>query len=183
MFTFHLMSLSTVAAAYWDEAWAARVKITLNPQGVAAVEQVPVAVRLHSGNFNFLDADADGADLRFVAADDKTELKFHIEKFDSINELAVIWVLLPQLNPADKSAHFWLYYGNEAATSAADSKGSWDSGTAAVFHFSEKTLLQDASANGLAATGEITVQKAALLGAAAVFNGQPLTIGDRKSVV
>lgn len=177
LFTLHLMSLSTVAAAYWDEAWAARVKITLNPQGVAAVEQVPVAVRLHSGNFNFLDADADGADLRFVAPDDKTELKFHIEKFDSINELAVIWVLLPQLNPADKSAHFWLYYGNEAATSAADSKGSWDSGTAAVFHFSEKTLLQDASANGLAATGEITVQKAALLGAAAVFNGQPLTIG------
>ncbi|PTR08032.1 outer membrane transport energization protein ExbB [Nitrosospira sp. Nsp5] len=173
----HFISFSPVAGAYWDEAWPARAKITLNPQGGGtAVDQVPVAVRLHSGNFNFLDADADGADLRFVASDDKTELKFHIEKFDSINELAVIWVLLPQINPADKSAHFWLYYGNEAATSAADNKSSWDSGIAAVFHFSEKALLQDASANGLAATGEIAVQKAALLGAAAVFNEKPLSI-------
>lgn len=173
----HFISFSPVAGAYWDEAWPARAKIMLNPQGVGtAMDQVPVAVRLHSGNFNFLDADADGADLRFVASDDKTELKFHIEKFDSINELAVIWVLLPQINPADKSAHFWLYYGNEAAASVADNKSSWDSGTAAVFHFSEKALLQDASANGLAATGEIAVQKAALLGAAAVFNGKPLSI-------
>ncbi|KIO50355.1 DUF2341 domain-containing protein [Nitrosospira sp. NpAV] len=177
LLTLHLISFSQVAGAYWDEAWTARAKITLNPQGVGTVDQVPVAVRLHSGNFNFLDADADGADLRFISADDKTELKFHIEKFDSINELAVIWVLLPQINPADKSAHFWLYYGNGAAASTADNRSSWDSGTAAVFHFSEKSLLQDDSANGWAATGEITVQKAALLGAAAVFNGQPLRIG------
>lgn len=177
LLTLHLISFSQIAAAYWDEAWTARAKITLNPQGVGTVDQVPVAVRLHSGNFNFLDADADGADLRFISADDKTELRFHIEKFDSINELAVIWVLLPQINPADKSAHFWLYYGNGVAASTADNKSSWDSGTAAVFHFSEKSLLQDDSANELVATGEITVQKAALLGAAAVFNGQPLRIG------
>ena len=177
LLTLNLMSFSQVAAAYWDEAWTAREKITLNPQSVAAaVEQVPVAVRLHSGNFNFLDASANGADLRFVSADDKTELKFHIEKFDSVNELALIWVLLPKIDPADKSAHFWLYYGNDTATTAADSKSSWDAGTVAVFHFIEKALLQDASGSGLTTTGEITVQRAALLGEAAVFSGKALSI-------
>jgi biopolymer transport protein ExbB len=176
--TFTFISFSPLAAAYWDEAWAFRAKITLNPQGVAApVDQVPVAVRLHSGNFNFLDAGADGADLRFVSADDKTELKFHIEKFDSVNELAVIWVQLPRIDPANKSLHFWLYYGNAAAAAAADNKSSWDAGTVTAFHFGEKTFLQDASPTGLVATGQVTVQKAALLGEAAVFVGTPLSIG------
>ena len=39
-----------------------------------------VPVRLHAGNFDFLSAKPDGADLRVVAADDKTPLKFHVEK-------------------------------------------------------------------------------------------------------
>jgi biopolymer transport protein ExbB len=170
------MLFSQLAGAYWDAGWAARAKISLNPTGISAnVDDVPVAVRLHSGNFDFLDAHAEGADLRFIAADDKTELKFQIEKFDSVNELAVIWVLLPKVSPADKSAHFWLYYGNEAAT-ARGNQDAWNSGTAAVFHFSEKTLLRDSSVNRLAASGEISVQRAALLGEAAIFNGKPITV-------
>lgn len=167
---------SQLAGAYWDAAWTARAKISLNPGGISAtVDDVPVVVRLHSGNFDFLDADAEGADLRFIAADDKTELKFQIEKYDSVNELAVIWVLLPKVNPADKATHFWLYYGNEAAA-AGGSQDGWNPGAAAVFHFSEKALLRDSSVNRLTASGEISVQKAALLGEAAIFNGKPVTV-------
>ena len=181
--TLILISFSPVAASYWDEAWAFRAKISLNPQSVAAtVDQVPVVVRLHSGNFNFLDASADGNDLRFVSADDKTELKFHIEKFDSANELAVIWIQLPRIDPTDKSAHFWLYYGNGAAPAAADNKSSWDAGTVAAFHFGEKAFLQDASASGLAATGQIAMQKAALLGEAALLSGTPLNIASASAL-
>ncbi|SFW10898.1 DUF2341 domain-containing protein [Nitrosovibrio sp. Nv17] len=176
LLTLPCLLLSPLAAAYWDEAWTSRIKITLDPRGVAsAVEQVPVAVRLHSGNFNFLDASPDGSDLRFVAADDKTELRFHVEKFDALNELAVIWVHLPKVDPADKSAHFWLYYGNESAP-AADSGSGWDAATAAVFHFGAAALLQDAGPGRLAATGEVGLQKAALLGEAAIFQGRPLSI-------
>lgn len=166
-----------LANAGWNKDWAVRQKITINAQAVSGpVAQAPVVVRLHSGNFSFMDARPDGADLRIVAADDKTELKFHIEKFDSINELAILWVQLPKVDPGDKAAHFWLYYGNEQAAPAQDDKGTWDSNTAAVFHFGEKALLQDASANGLAAAGNISAQKAALLGEAAVFSGQPIRI-------
>jgi hypothetical protein len=46
------------------------------------VSLLPVLVRLHSGNFNFSEAKPDGSDLRFFAADNKTPLAYHIEKFD-----------------------------------------------------------------------------------------------------
>ncbi|MCB5188722.1 DUF2341 domain-containing protein [Methylobacillus caricis] len=171
-----------LAHAAWDEAWSSRAKVTVNAAGIAAAqEQVPVVVRLHSGNFDFSSASLDGADLRVIAADDKTELKFHIEKFDSINELAVIWVLLPKVDAADKGAHFWLYSGNESAASTADGQGSWDNATVAAFHFAEKTFLQD-SRNGLIASGNPVLQKAALIGEAAIFSGQPISIAAHPSL-
>lgn len=175
LFLFLLMS--GLAQAKWDEAWTGHAKISIDTRGLStAVEQPTVVVRLHSGNFSFPDAKLDGSDLRFIAADEKTELKYHIEKFDSLNELAVIWVQLPKLNPADKDAHIWLYYGNEKAVVASNPKTSWDAATVVAFHFAEKSLLQDSSPSGLAASGEITVQKAALLGEAAVFASKPLLI-------
>jgi biopolymer transport protein ExbB len=172
-----LLLMPGLANAKWNEDWGGRAKVSINTQGLSAtVEQVPVVVRLHSGNFSFIDAKIDGSDLRVVAADDKTELKFRIEKFDSLNELAVIWVQLPKVDPADKSAHFWLYYGNDQAAAVADDKAGLDTAIVADFHFAEKSLLQDASANALTASGEITAQKAALLGEAAIFAGKPITI-------
>ncbi|MCB5186043.1 DUF2341 domain-containing protein [Methylobacillus gramineus] len=168
--------------AAWDEAWSSRAKVTVNAAGVAtAQEQVPVVLRLHSGNFDFSSLNLDGSDLRVIAADDKTELKFHIEKFDSINELAVIWVLLPKVDAADKGAHFWLYSGNESAISTADSQDNWDNATVAVFHFAEKTFLQD-SRGGLVASGTPALQKAALIGEAAIFAGQAISIAANPSL-
>jgi len=170
-----LMPLSGMAE--WNADWANHKKISINAQAVnPALEQFPVVVRLHSGNFDFTGVNLDGSDLRFIAADEKTELKFHIEKYDSINELAVIWVQVPKVDAADKEAHFWIYSGNEKATSTADAKATWDASTVAAFHFAEKALFQDSSATGLIASGEITLQKAALLGESAVFAGQPFVI-------
>ena len=163
--------------AEWNSDWANHKKISINAVGVSpAQSQFPVVVRLHSGNFDFSAANPDGSDLRFIAADDKTELKFHIEKYDSVNELAVVWVQLPKVDAAEKDAHFWLYSGNEKATVSADAKATWDANTVAAFHFAEKALLQDSSASSLVATGAVAVQKSALLGEAAVFSGKPLLI-------
>ena len=100
-----LLLLPALAHARWSEDWTARGKITVNANTAGeAVTEVPVAVRLHSGNFDFSNARLDGSDLRFIAADDKTELKYHIEKFDFINELAIVWVQLPKADPKDKTA-------------------------------------------------------------------------------
>lgn len=167
-----------VAQAAWNADWTQRVKLGLNtsadglPIG-AAVDTVPVLVRLHTGNFPFIDAKPDGTDLRFVAADDKTPLKFHIEKFDGLNELALIWVQVPALAPGAKDAFIWLYHGNPAAVAGDDAKGSYDAAQAVVYHFSEReTLPQDSTANAnhaLRSTAQVI--GTGLIGGALSFDG------------
>ncbi|MDI1299003.1 DUF2341 domain-containing protein [Methylotenera sp.] len=177
-----LLPLTSVAE--WNKDWTKHAKVSINSQSVTeAASQVPVVVRLHSGNFDFASVNVDGSDLRFVAADDKTELKYYIEKFDAVNELAIIWVMLPSIKPADKDAYFNVYYGNEKATaSTSDAKAINAAGTLASFHFAEASLLQDSSATGLQASGAITVQKAGLIGESAVFSGQPLVIAANPAI-
>lgn len=144
-----LLSLfSATSHAWWNEDWSARKNITLtNPAGEVA--DAPVLVRLHTGNFDFLSANEDGSDLRVVAGDDATELKFHIEKWDGINQLALVWVKLPKL-AAQTGA--WLYFGNPEAVAASDPKGTYDAASA-VFHFNELAgNPADSGPNGLNAT-------------------------------
>src|SRR5262249_21374844 len=117
--------VSAPAQAWWNGDWAQREKIGFNAGagGVdlkAPTSQVPVLVRLPSGNLDFSKARPDGSDLRFVAADDKTPLKYHIEKWDAASEIALAWVLLPSLAPGQPDAFIWMYYGNTKAPKADD---------------------------------------------------------------
>ena len=167
-----------VAHGAWSADWPLRVKIGLDTSAeglpiASAVDSAPVLVRLHSGNFQFLDAKPDGSDLRFIASDDTTPLKFHIEKFDGLNELAFVWVQVPKLAPGAKDAFIWLYYGNPAAVSGDDAKGSYDAAQGLVYHFDERQALpQDSTANAnhaSSATAQVT--GTGLMGAALAFDG------------
>jgi biopolymer transport protein ExbB len=143
-----LLSLFSAAShAWWNEDWSARKKITLtNPAG--EVTDAPVLIRLHTGNFDFLSANEDGSDLRVVAGNDATELKFHIEKWDGINQLALVWVKLPKLGASTEA---WLYFGNETAAPASDAKGSYDACQRA-YHFAEAAAIRPTAAERLNAT-------------------------------
>ena len=176
--------LPLTSNAEWNKDWTKNAKISINAQGITeAASQVPVVVRLHSGNFDFASVNVDGSDLRFVAADDKTELKYYIEKFDAVNELAIVWVMLPSIKPGDKDAHFMAYYGNAKATaSSSDAKAINAAGTVGSFHFAEKSLMLDSSATGLQSSGVITVQKAGLIGESAIFSGQPFIIAANPAI-
>ncbi len=178
LFVVQLLGSGSALAA-WNADWPKRVKVTINTaaDGVpitAASDNVPVLVRLHTGNFQFLDAKPDGSDLRVVAADDKTPLKFHIEKFDGVNELALVWVQVPRVNPGAKADFVWLYYGNPKAVPAGDTKTSYDSSQGLVYHFAENEATpQDATANAnhaLAMTAKPVAS--GLSGAGASFDGQ-----------
>ena len=165
-------------AAAWNADWTKRVKIGLNTgrDGLplqAGADAVPLLIRLHTGNFSFVDAKPDGSDLRFIAADDKTPLKFHIEKFDGLNELALIWVQVPKLAPGSSADSIWLYYGNDKAPPASDSRTFYDAGTALVYHFGDaQPVPQDATANANhAASSTAKPGAAGLIGADAVFDG------------
>jgi len=160
------------AQAWWNADWSARKKIVLNAPaaGIAAdVTAVPVLVRLSTGNFDFFAARQDGADLRFVAQDDKTPLKFQIERYDNLNELAVVWVHLPQLAAGDAAQHIWLYYGNEKSVAATDAKGGYDAAQLLVYHLGEaQGPPQDATGNNhVPVKGEARAVLVGLIGGAA----------------
>lgn len=152
MLAFALLWLPQIAHAWWNKDWTSRAKITLDTSATGVdvkdgIDNMPVLVRLHSGDFNFAGAKEDGADLRFIATDDKTPLKYHIEKFDALAEIALVWVQVPKLAGATKDQSVWVYYGNDAVAKADDAHGSYDVNQIAVLHFGEKDgAPQDATA-------------------------------------
>jgi len=100
------------AQAWWDKEWTVRKKIDIDTSTNGAVIGDPVGttailIRLHDGNFRFTDAKEDGSDIRFIAADDKTLLTHHIEKYDGILNEAFVWVKIPDIKPGAK-ATFWM---------------------------------------------------------------------------
>ena len=170
--------MAGLSQAAWNADWKQRVKIGLNTAAdglpiASAVDSPAVLIRLHTGNFQFAEAKPDGTDLRFIASDDKTPLKFHIEKFDGLNELAFVWVQVPKLAPGTKDAFIWLYYGNPAAAAGDDAKGSYDAAQGLVYHFNEREPLpQDSTANAnQALRSTAKVIGTGLIGGALAFDG------------
>jgi biopolymer transport protein ExbB len=159
--------------AKWKPEWKERLSVVLDtsPAGSATkttVAQSVVPVRLHTGNFEFAKAKPDGSDLRFIAADDKTELPFQIEYFDPTNELAVVWVAVPSLLPNAGDQKIFLYYGNPAATAGAGGVSAFDVGAIAVVHGPDaQGNVVDASArkSAIAASG-VTAEIGGALGSA-----------------
>ncbi len=170
-----LLSLSHAARA---DDWSGQKKININTAESGAdlkedLSQVPVLVRLHTGNFaHFLDVQEDGSDLRFFAADEKTPLPYHLEKFDALNELALVWVQVPKLTAATKSDFIWMKYGNPAAASGQDAKAVYDANFAAVYHFEAPGEPKDQTGNANnVASSTAEHRLASIIGAGAGFNG------------
>ncbi|HEX4084280.1 MAG TPA: DUF2341 domain-containing protein [Chthoniobacteraceae bacterium] len=149
-----VLTLSATANAWWDGDWSIRKKITIDTGSTGVSIDSPIGasavlLRLSDGDFNFQAAKEDGSDIRFVAADDKTQLTYHIEHFDSLMSEGFVWVKVPDLKPGAQTT-IWMYYGNsgQKATNVQDPKGTYDSGTVLVYHFGEKNApFIDASGN------------------------------------
>jgi biopolymer transport protein ExbB len=141
-----LAAIGTAAAAWWNADWQYRVKIDADagPQGANVAEPIgrtQILVRLLANNFKFDTAKQDGGDLRFVAADDRTPLHYHIEKFDGlVDQVALIWVDVPDLAPGATTS-FYMYWGNDKANDASDSKATYDADQLLVWHFAEENGL------------------------------------------
>jgi biopolymer transport protein ExbB len=163
------------AHAWWNEDWTVRKKITLDTQAAALnaeLTDLPVLVRLSTAGFDFLSAKEDGSDLRFVAEDDKTVLAHRIERFDSLNELAFVWVRVPRVAAGNAAQHVWLYYGNDAAP-APQAMPVYDPAQWAVWSMAEDSgLPQDsASAANHVSGGTVSFEPAGLIGGSARLAG------------
>jgi biopolymer transport protein ExbB len=172
------------ADTWWNKDWTGRTKIVLDTSATgveikAPLANVPVLVRLDTARFEFARAKPGGTDIRFVASDDKTPLKYFIESYDDINELASIWVQVPQLSPGRADGFIWLYFGNDKIGAAGDdARNTYDLNHVAVFQFAERDgQFRDATANAIAvAESGAAAQPAGWVGGAASFSGKPLTL-------
>jgi biopolymer transport protein ExbB len=181
--TVSLLASSISAQAAWNDAWESRAKVTIDTAEITEpVSNALIPVRLHSGNFDFLSVNPDGSDIRVIAADDKTELRFYVEKFDAVNELAVVWVQVPQLSSANKDARFWIYSGNPDATAISNADIFADENVSLQLSFNEKTFLADRSSQKLGITGDAVLEKAGLIGESARINASPLVVAVKSEV-
>jgi biopolymer transport protein ExbB len=172
--------LALAAGSWWSGDWKYRKEIgfDLSPTGadVAGTPQnVPVLVRLSLGNFSYFnDTKPDGSDFRVIAGDDKTPLKFHFEKYDPQNQIALLWINVPQITGGSKTEKIYLYYGNSDAPSGADIPGTYDASQVLVLSFSDADgKPADATAyknNPSSSTAQLT--PASLIGGGAKFSGK-----------
>ena len=180
-----LLILGWVPAAHADTSWwnqdfSFRKAITIDTTAkggnvTTAVGRTPLLVRLHSGNFTFDGVSESGADVRFVAADDKTPLNFQIESFDPVLGVALIWVDVPQV-AADSQQQIWMYYGNAKAQGGEKAGAVFDADYAAVYHFEEPagTPPHDATAYGNNAVGNDIAGVDGIVGKSARFDGSKI---------
>ncbi len=158
-------------SAWWDKEWTGKKPLTIDTtaEGGAIKDEVGtvvVLVRLHQGNFPFEAAREDGADLRFVAADDATPLPFHLEKWDALMLEGIAWVRVPDV-AADGKTEIFVYYGNPepAADNGPDPSKTYPETTLLAYNFSERgTPPKDATPNGNTAIASGTVSEGSLIG-------------------
>jgi biopolymer transport protein ExbB len=184
------LALSTPAAAWWQKDWPYRKQVTVDTSTTGVnvsgpIGRTPILIRLHSANFTFTEALENGADLRFVDADDKTPIPFHIESYDQKAGVATVWISVPALNGGEKKT-IWLYFGNKNAPVGEDVAGSFDPDYMAVYHFSEGPgqPTADKTANGNNATNApASVDDGSIIGRGGRFVGQGgLTINPTPSL-
>jgi biopolymer transport protein ExbB len=133
--------LPGLAHAWWQAEWSYRKPVTIDGGAQAGAlgsdaGRMPVLVRLHTGNFKFEGVSETGADLRFVAADDKTVLNHQIEQFDPLLGIALVWVDVPNVS-AGTPQKLWMYYGNPKAPASGNGQRSFDPDYTLVYHFAE----------------------------------------------
>lgn len=175
-------ALPATAHAWWQDDWHYRKQISVDttPQGAAinqALGRTALLIRLHTGNFTFDGVKEDGADLRFVSADDKTVFNHQIESFDPLMGMALIWVDVPKIEGAQRQ-DIWMYYGNQKAPATANGQLTFDPDYTALYHFdaANGTPARDTTAYGNNALNATGASIDGVIGRALQFSGEPLVL-------
>ena len=176
LFIIYLLSISS-AHAWWNKDWDYRKEFTFDTSvtGVATeatVNDAAVLIKLHLGNFTyFTDTKPNGDDIRFVSGDDLTPLKYHIEYYDPLQQIGLIWVKIPRITPGTNLEKIYMYYGNEHAVKGDDVNGTYGVDDALVYHFDGVPTDATAYANNPQGNSSIPAEGAAI-GAGVEFQGQ-----------
>ena len=125
---------------WYDTAWQYRKQITINSANVSGstnLTDFPVLI-------NFVDSDLasdaqnDGDDILFTAADEVTKLSHEIENYNGTSGNLTAWVKIPGLS-ATSDTDIYMYYGNGSVINQEDVDNVWDSNFKMVQHLEESS--------------------------------------------
>ncbi len=111
----------------------------------------PVLVHLTAANFDFSEAQSAGQDVRFVDGDNLSTLSYEIEDWSATEQLANIWVKIPQIDASSNNDFIYMYWGNSAAPDKQNGAGTWNKGYVAVYHMNDAKdplKVTDSTGNG-----------------------------------
>jgi len=167
--------------------WKKRMQLTFDNSGQAEnLANFPVLVKLTTSRITYADVGkADGTDLRFVDTNHVTELKYHIEKWNSSGD-SFIWVKVPQIDASSSTDYMWMYYGNSGAADVQDAANTFPASNnfMDVYHFAETSgNYLDSSSNANHGTSVTVTSREATgqIGLCPEFNGSSNNILCGKS--
>lgn len=118
------------SAWYDDDPWTRRIVLDIDATGLAGpVTDRPVLVRVTDADLT-ANAQIDGSDFRFTAADATTALAHQVEEWDPASSTLTAWVRVPSI-AAGGSTTIHLYYGSPSAPDQSDARSTWAGETAA----------------------------------------------------
>ncbi len=175
----------------WNTAWTHRLSLTFDNVLDETVEaedlvDVPVLVRLDAAFLAQLELQPDASDLRFVDADDSTELSYEIESLDPVGT-SFVWVKVPQIDAGSQTDFIWMYHGNASARDAQDAPAVWSEGFAAVWHMTgtpdRPQEIPDATGHGhsgafVGTDGSTSATAGIIAGAMDLQTSESITVAD-----
>jgi hypothetical protein len=141
---------TTIPVPVWKSSMNLFFNTTATGAQVAgAVVNFPVLVRLTNSNFAFSGAKKNGEDVRF-AKSSGIPVPFEIERWDSANGSAEVWVRVDTIYGNDQSRFVTMFWGNADAGSGSNSAAVFDTGNGfqGVWHLDDTgPVARDATVN------------------------------------
>jgi len=108
---------------WFNQAWNYRKPVVITNTGQDWL-YYQVLIILDDGNFDFDLAQADGADVRFTLGEGTILIPYWIEAWDSINQLAYVWLRVPDVEQGETT--IYLYFNNPTASPGGDGESTFD---------------------------------------------------------
>ena len=184
LITLFVCAISNAFAQYPDWQRSGALTILTTPEGAnlpaaAVAEDFPLLVRLHKDWFDFKQAKADGADVRFSNGAGAA-LAYQIEEWDAANGTASIWVRIPRITGNARQT-IRMHWGKPDAASESSGKAVFNesNGYVSVWHLGatvqDEVGTLESKETGTSLTNGIVGKARHFPGKAGIFGGDKIT--------
>jgi hypothetical protein len=131
---------------WWSSSWSYRLPITIdNTNNDSALTEYQIYMEISSTTADFWEhVKSDGGDIRFLNADNSTELNYWIQYWNYASSSAAIWVQADEI-PATSTTKIYLYYGNSSATTTSNMYDTFTYSTTTPIYYVVNNDLSGAS--------------------------------------